>query len=200
MLRFRSSRQAVVALMLGAILGSTPAWAGLGQPEASVSTDRLLFKSEENIQTLQGYRVHQLTRTNGPTVREFVSLQGQVVGVAWQGRSVPDMNQLLGTYVANLQTATAAQTHIVPLRGLTVKTGDLSCTPISAACAFVPEAPTCQVSFQHRMLPRGWCANAQVSLWIRDRRFSIRAFSICPLCICPDNRVASGWLWWRSSV
>ena len=59
----------------------------------------------------QSYKVHQLTTANGPTVREYVSPQGVVFGIAWQGRFMPNVNQLLGTYVTNLQTATAAQTH-----------------------------------------------------------------------------------------
>ncbi len=37
---------------------------------------------------------------------------------------MPDLNQLLGSYVTNLQTATPAQTQIRHLRGLTVKTDD----------------------------------------------------------------------------
>jgi hypothetical protein len=115
----------VLALLSVLILGNNPARAGLGQPEASVSTDQVQMKSQDQIQNLQGYKVHQLTSTNGPTVREFVSPQGVVFGVAWQGRFAPDMNQLLGTYVTDLQTATAAQTNVRRLRGLTVKTSNL---------------------------------------------------------------------------
>jgi len=37
---------------------------------------------------------------------------------------MPSMQQLLGSYVTNLQTASPAQTHIRHLRGLTVKTND----------------------------------------------------------------------------
>ncbi len=114
----------VLSVLLILILGNAPAWAGLGQPEASVTTDRQQMRSEDHVQTLQTYKIHQLTSGNGPTVREYVSPGGVVFGIAWQGRSAPDMNQLLGTYVANLQTATPSQTKIVRLRGVTVKTGD----------------------------------------------------------------------------
>src|SRR4029077_1745553 len=99
-------------------------WAVLGQPEASVTTDVLQLKTEDHVQTSQRYRVHELANANGPTIREYVTPQGVVFGVAWQGRATPDMNQLLGTYIRNLQTATAAQTQVRHLRGLTVKTGD----------------------------------------------------------------------------
>jgi len=113
-----------LSVLLILILGSAPAWAGLGQPEASVTTDQQQMKSEDHVQTLQTYKVHQLTSGNGPTIREYVSPGGVVFGIAWQGRSAPDMNQLLATYVTNLQTATPSQTKIVRLRGVTVKTGD----------------------------------------------------------------------------
>lgn len=113
-----------VGLLLALILANTPLWAVLGQPEASVSTDVLQLKTADHVQTSPGYRVHQLTSANGPTVREYVTPQGIVFGVAWQGRAVPDMNQLLGTYVTNLQTATPAQTRVWRLRGLAVKADD----------------------------------------------------------------------------
>jgi hypothetical protein len=111
-------------ILLSLILGTIPGWAALGQPEASVSTDQLHMKSEDRVQTFQAYKVHQLTTANGPTVREYVSPQGLVFAITWQGRSTPDMNQLLGTYVNDLQTATAAQTRIQPRRGISVKTKD----------------------------------------------------------------------------
>lgn len=102
-----------------------PAWATLGQPEASVTSDQLHMKSEKRVQTLENYRVHELTTAEGATVREYVSPQGSVFAVTWHGRSAPDMNQLLGTYTNNLQTATPAQTRIQRRRGITVKTSDL---------------------------------------------------------------------------
>lgn len=105
------------------ILASIPAWATLGQSEASVTTDQLQMKTQARVQSLPNYTVHQLTSA-GSMIQEFVSPQGQVFAVTWSGRSVPDMNQLLGTYVTNLQTATPAQTHILRLRGLTVRTDD----------------------------------------------------------------------------
>jgi hypothetical protein len=82
------------------------------------------MKSEDRVQTFQAYKVHELTSANGMTVREYLSPEGSVFGVTWQGRSAPDMNQLLGTYVNDLQTATAAQTKIQPRRGISVKTKD----------------------------------------------------------------------------
>ena len=121
---FSHCMKAALTISLGLILAAIPAWATLGQPEASVTSDELQMKSEHRVQEFQNYKVHELTVANGMTVREYVSPQGSVFGVTWQGRSTPDMNQLLGTYVNNLQTATRAQTKIIPRRGMTVKTND----------------------------------------------------------------------------
>lgn len=113
----------ILCMFLALMLVTIPLWAGLGQPEASVTADQQRMKSEDHVQTFQSFRVHELTREN-TTVREYVSPQGLVFGLAWQGRSMPDVNQLLGNYVNELQTATPAQTRIQPRRGITVKTDD----------------------------------------------------------------------------
>lgn len=133
------------------IVAHTPSWAGLGQPEASVNTDVLQLKTEDHVRTSQGYRVHELTTANGPTVREYVTPQGVVFGVAWQGHAVPDMNQLLGTYVTNLQTATPAQTKVRHLRGVAVKTDDFVYSNfcrlrVCAGSAYVPSLVPSNVS------------------------------------------------------
>jgi hypothetical protein len=116
--------KAALSASLGLIMATTPVWATLGQSEASVTSDELQMKSEHRVQTLQNYKVHELTTADGATVREYVSPQGSVFGVTWHGHSAPDMNQVLGTYVNNMQTATPEQTKIQPRRGITVKTKD----------------------------------------------------------------------------
>jgi hypothetical protein len=78
------------------ILAGIPAWATLGQSEASVTTDQLQMKTQARVQSLPNYKVHQLTSATGSMIQEFVSPQGRVFAVTWRGRSVPDMNQLLG--------------------------------------------------------------------------------------------------------
>jgi len=113
-----------LSTLLVLILATMPAWAGLGQSEASVTADQQHMKSEDRVQTFQAYKVHELTNADGTIVREYLSPQGSVFGITWQGRSTPDMNQLLGTYVTNLQRATPDQTQIRHQRGITVKTSD----------------------------------------------------------------------------
>jgi hypothetical protein len=105
-------------------LGTVPAWAVLGQYELSVSVDQKYLRSEDRVQAFQGYKVHQLTSAGGAIIREYVSPAGKVFGVTWQARFMPSIQQLLGSYVTNLQTASPAQTHVRHLRGVTVKTND----------------------------------------------------------------------------
>jgi len=105
-------------------VGTVPAWAVLGQYESSVSVDQEYLRSEDRVQAFQAYKVHQLTSAHGTVVREYVSPQGLVFGVTWQGPFMPNMQQLLGSYVTNLQTASPSQTHVRHLRGVIVKTKD----------------------------------------------------------------------------
>ena len=133
------------------MIASVPGWAALGQYEGSVSVDRQVMKSEDHVQALQAYRIHQLTTTNGIMVREFVSPAGMVFGVTWGGKFMPDLRQLLGSYVTNLQTATPAQTQIRHMRGITVKTDDFVFTNFGrmrvwTGSAYVPSLVPSNVS------------------------------------------------------
>ena len=114
----------VLGVLLILTLETVPAWAVLGKYESSVSGDQQDMKSEDRVQDFQAYKVHELTSSNGTTVREYVSPKGLVFGVAWQGPFMPNMEQLLGSYVTNLQTASKSQTQVRHLRGLIVRTND----------------------------------------------------------------------------
>ena len=114
----------VLDVLLILTLETVPAWAVLGKYESSVSGDQQDMKSEDRVQDFQAYKVHELTSANGTTVREYVSPKGLVFGVAWQGPFMPNMEQLLGSYVTNLQTASKSQTQVRHLRGLIVRTND----------------------------------------------------------------------------
>jgi hypothetical protein len=114
----------ILGVLLALTLGTVPAWAVLGQYESSVSVDQQYLRSADNVQAFQGYKVHQLTTADGTIVREYVSPQGLVFGVAWQGHFMPNVRQLLGSYVTKIQTASPAQTQVRHLRGLIVKADD----------------------------------------------------------------------------
>ncbi|HLY63580.1 MAG TPA: DUF2844 domain-containing protein [Terriglobia bacterium] len=116
--------KSTLKVLLIMVMGCIPAAATLGQYESSVSLDQKQMKSEDRVQVMQAYKVHELTIANGAVVREFVSPKGLVFGVSWQGPSIPDMQQLLGNYAPNLHTASPSQTQVRHMRGLIVKTKD----------------------------------------------------------------------------
>lgn len=143
----------ILSALLVLVLASVPVWAGLGQPEASVTSDQLHMKSEHRVQQFQTYKVHELANTEGAVVREYVSPEGTVFGITWHGRSTPDMNQLLGNYLNNFETATRDQTHIVPRRGITIKKNDFVYTnfcrmEVCSGSAYAPKLVPSNVSVE----------------------------------------------------
>lgn len=66
-----------------------------------------------------GFDLHQITLQDGTVVNEFVSPAGSVFGVSWQGHFIPNLHQLLGTYMTNLQQA--PRTRVVPRRAVTIQ-------------------------------------------------------------------------------
>jgi len=99
-----------LGVLLILILGSAPGWAALGEPESSVSADQRILRGQIRAEVHEGYRLHQITDASGSVVREYVSPEGKVFGVSWQGPSVPNMQQLLGSYFTYLQQYAQAQT------------------------------------------------------------------------------------------
>lgn len=99
-----------VALLLLACAAGLPAWAVLGQPVQSVEADRVHLKGQIRLIQRQGYSVQRIAAADGGIVREFVSPDGIVFGVAWSGPAAPDLHQLLGAYFTAFQKA-ARQTQ-----------------------------------------------------------------------------------------
>ncbi|HEV2245917.1 MAG TPA: DUF2844 domain-containing protein [Terriglobia bacterium] len=87
------------------LLGSLPGWAVLGQYENSVTTDQQRMRAQLRETARQGYSIKELGTPDGKTIREYVSPSGLVFGVAWQGPTMPDLQQLLGSYFVQLQRA-----------------------------------------------------------------------------------------------
>jgi len=100
----------LVTVFAAILLGSIPGWAVLGEYENSVASDQQHMHAQLRQVARQGYSIKQLTSANGKTVREYVSPGGMVFGVTWQGPTLPDLQQLLGSaYYGQLQQA--AQTR-----------------------------------------------------------------------------------------
>ena len=102
-----------LTLALGAILlageALVPAKAGLGDTAASVEADRVSMKGQLRARSAPGYSVQEITAANGAVVREYVSSSGTVFAVSWSGPAMPNLQQTLGTYFAQYQTAVKAQ-------------------------------------------------------------------------------------------
>ena len=83
--------------------------ASLGGTATTVEADRARMQASLHMTKKQLYAVHELRAQNGVVVREFVSPTGLVFGVAWQGPSRPDLQQLLGAYFEHFTQAAKAQ-------------------------------------------------------------------------------------------
>ena len=75
-----------------------PAAASLGDSVASVQNDAQHLRASVRVSQKTNYTVHEMQAAAGTTVREFVSPEGKVFAVAWQGPVRPDLQQLLGSY------------------------------------------------------------------------------------------------------
>ena len=103
-----SKRISLTALFLLMLAFSFPAFAALGGDESSVATDMAQMKSTVKVTPGDAFAVHEMKGSGGSVVREFVSPAGRVFGVAWQGPSIPDLHQLLGTYFQQYSAAAQA--------------------------------------------------------------------------------------------
>ena len=89
---------------------SLPAQAALGGNLNSVQQDTIQMKATVQVKQSDAFAVHEIKAPHGTVVREYVSPAGKVFGVAWQGPFMPDLHQLLGTYLP-LYSAALQQDH-----------------------------------------------------------------------------------------
>ncbi len=107
----RSRSQAATHLILLATFFSASlflpfrASAVLGGDEASVQIDQKQMKAQRAVQVSGRYSVHEITTPYGTVVREYVSPNGTVFGVAWRGPFLPNFQQLLGNYYGTFAQA-----------------------------------------------------------------------------------------------
>jgi hypothetical protein len=107
-----------------------PAMASLGGNLDSVGTDRAHMNARITVSSNDGFNIHQIQAPEGTVVDEYVSSTGTVFAVAWHGRFVPDMQQIMGTYFdqysAALQSRQKGYGHRplnIKQSGLVVETG-----------------------------------------------------------------------------
>jgi len=111
--------KSLLAVLLMLMAGSFPAWAALGDNAASVDADAATLRGKHVIVARHGFTLHQITTPDGSVVHEFISPVGIVFGVSWQGHSIPDLHQLLGSYMTNLQEG--QRTRFLPRRAVTIE-------------------------------------------------------------------------------
>ncbi|MGC2209454.1 MAG: DUF2844 domain-containing protein [Candidatus Korobacteraceae bacterium] len=103
--------------------------AALGGGVSSVEADQQQMKAMRAVHAKPNYTVHEITTPYGTTVREYVSPDGKVFGVAWRGPFLPNMQQLLGSYYGQFEQSAQAARAQQPRRSrnapLTVKQPEL---------------------------------------------------------------------------
>lgn len=98
----RSLSYFLFALTLGMPSGAI---AALGGNVDSVTRDQTHTRAQLRAVPSNGYTVQELLTESGITVREYVSAQGKVFAVAWNGPNLPDLTQLLGDYFPAFRAA-----------------------------------------------------------------------------------------------
>ena len=101
------------ALFLTAVLAlSGCAFASLGGDLSSVQDDQAHMRAQRRVIQNAAYDIHEMQVDRSTTVREFVSPQGKVFGVSWQGPVRPDLQQVFGAYYQEfLRAAPTRRAH-----------------------------------------------------------------------------------------
>ena len=114
-LGFITSKIGIAAAVL-LILGALPAWASLGGDRASVDADQVHLHGTRTTKAVESYTVHEIQAASGVVVREYVSAEGKVFAIGWNGPWMPDLRQLLGGYFEQYVQAAKAQNAARPGR------------------------------------------------------------------------------------
>ena len=118
----------ILTVFLILMFGSAPGWAVLGEYEASIGSDQKVMRGQIRATSMQGYSVQEITGADGTTVKEYVAPSGLVFGVSWQGPTMPNLQQLLGSYFAQFQQASQSRARrrgplTVSNEGLVIESG-----------------------------------------------------------------------------
>ena len=105
-----------VRRMLGTMLGAAvlagsvtlPAFAALSGDAASVDADTAKMKGQARATPAAGYTVSEIQLPSGTVVREYISSEGKVFAVTWHGPTMPNLQQMLGTYFEEFKASAAA--------------------------------------------------------------------------------------------
>lgn len=99
----------VASALLLLLMASMPAMGGLGGAATPVATDQPERVVVRRAVPARGYSVQEIKTADGTVVREYVSAEGKVFGVAWNGPIMPDLKQLFGDYFPTFQSEAQAR-------------------------------------------------------------------------------------------
>lgn len=99
----------LVAVSLLTLFMSDPASATLGGNLASVQSDQTRMGASMQSARVGNYTIYELQLPSGCVVKEYVSSTNVVFAVAWQGPSLPDLQQVLGTFFDQYTEAVNAE-------------------------------------------------------------------------------------------
>jgi hypothetical protein len=101
------------------------AYATLGGTVDSVESDRISFSAVEGgVIAGTGYTVHTI-ESGAAVIREYVSAQGIVFAIAWEGMRTPNLTTLLGSYAEQYEAALANTPRTPGVKHLSVKGDDV---------------------------------------------------------------------------
>jgi Protein of unknown function (DUF2844) len=95
-------------LLLSAFLLAIPVWAALGDSVQSIQAEQKRWAGQLTSKTVDGYSVHEIRTASNAAIRQYASPGGTIFGVAWEGSTMPDLRELLGSYYPQFQAALAA--------------------------------------------------------------------------------------------
>ena len=102
-MRVLSPRSLLSCLVLSVF--SCSAFAALGGDASSIQADQAHMRAQRRVIQNAAYTVHEMQTESTTVVREFVSPQGKVFGITWQGPTRPDLQQMLGSYYSEFAAA-----------------------------------------------------------------------------------------------
>ena len=102
-MRVLSPRSFLLCLIVSAF--SYSAFAALGGDVTSIQADQAHMRAQRRVIQNAAYTVHEIQSESTTVVREFVSPDGKVFGISWQGPSRPDLQEMLGNYYSEFAAA-----------------------------------------------------------------------------------------------
>ncbi len=91
-------RVLLVLIVNVVLVWPSPVSASLGGDVTTVQADQVHMKGTLRKTTTNAYIMHEIKTPKGTVVREYVSSDGNVFAIVWQGPFLPDLRQLFGSH------------------------------------------------------------------------------------------------------